>query len=172
MQKPNTGEYHEFYETYVSKVPDGDIFQILEEGLKATEDLLRGVPSELETHAYAEGKWNVREVLGHMIDTERLFGFRAMWIARGDQQEQPGMDQDAWGALSSARERPLADLVEEFSLVRRGHLLMFKGFRDEDWARTGNASGFRFTARAFPFIMAGHEIHHRQVLAARYLMAN
>ncbi len=172
MQRPSTGEYHEYYETYVGKVPDGDIFQILEQELKITEDLLRGVPSELETHAYDEGKWTVREVLGHMLDTERVFGFRALWMARGDQQGQPGMDQDAWGALSNARDRPLVDLTEEFSLARRGHLLMFRGFREEDWARTGTASGFLFTARAFPFIMAGHEIHHRQVLAARYLTAD
>ncbi len=172
MQRPSTHEYHQYYETYVGKVPNGDIFQILERQLEATESLLRGVPAELETHAYAEGKWSVREVLGHMLDTERLFGFRTLWIARGDQQEQPGMDQDNWGALSNAKVRPLTDLVEEFSLVRRGHLLMFRGLTDDDWMRTGTASGFRFTARAFPFIMAGHEIHHRQVLADRYLVAN
>lgn len=172
MQRPDATDYHEFYETYVSKVPPGDIFQILEDGLAETVRLLGGVPQELEEHAYAPGKWTLREVVGHMIDAERLFGFRALWIARGDEQEQPGMDQEAWNRASNARNRPLVDLVEEFTLVRRGHLLMLRGFTEEDAERTGLASGFSFTARAFPYILAGHEIHHRQVLADRYLAAN
>ena len=169
MQRPSKDEYNEFYETYVSKVPAGDIFQILEQGLDTTLDLLRGVSGDRERHAYADGKWTIREVVGHMLDTERLFGFRTLWMARGDTQNQPGMDQDAWNAASSADDRPLAEMLDELSLVRRSHLAMFRAFTDEDWSRVGNASGFPFTVRALPYIMAGHEIHHRQVLAERYL---
>ena len=167
--RPTASEYHEFYDTYVSKVPEGDIFKILGAGLEETLALLKDLPEDRETFAYESGKWTVREVLGHMVDTERLFGFRALWMARGDQQGQPGMDQDAWNAVSTANERSVADHLEELALVRRSNLAMFRGFDDECWKRIGNASGFPFAVRAFPFILAGHEIHHRQVLAERYL---
>ena len=172
LRRPTAADYNEFYDTYVSKVPSGDVMTVLEESLAETIDLLQGVPEELETHAYAPGKWTIREVLGHMVDTERLFGFRALWMARGDEQDQPGMDQDLWNRASSARDRPLADLLEELSLVRRGHLLLFRSFSEDEWNRTGRASGFPFTVLAFPYILAGHEIHHRRVLADRYLAAH
>lgn len=169
MQRPEPTEYHEFYSTYVDKVPAGDIFEILKTGLEETVRLFSQCSGDRETYAYEPGKWTVRELLGHMTDTERLFGFRALWIARGDQQNQPGMDQDLWARESNAAERPLAEQLEEFSLVRRANLALLGGFDPSVWGKTGNASGFSFTVRAFPFILAGHEIHHRLVLAERYL---
>lgn len=169
MQRPETHEYHEFYSTYVDQVPTGDIFEILERGAPETERLFSQCLGERETYAYEPGKWTVRELLGHMTDTERLFGFRALWTARGDRQEQPGMDQDLWAAESNASQRPLADHLEEFRLVRQANLVMLRGFDSAVWSKTGTASGCTFTVRAFPFILAGHEIHHRRILAERYL---
>lgn len=171
MQRPEPSEYHAFYSTYVDKVPDGDIFEILESGLQETVDLFGRFSGDRETFAYEPGKWTVRELLGHMTDAERLFGFRALWMARGDQQSQPGMDQNDWAAASNAGQRPLAEQLAEFDLARRSNLAMLRGFDAADWGKTGTASDCMFTVRAFPFILAGHEIHHQLIVSERYLNA-
>lgn len=161
-------DYNEFYQTYVGKVPEGDVLALLSEGPVITGELLSGLSVEQETYAYAPGKWTVREVLGHMLDTERLFAYRALSIARDAQQVLPGMDQDVWASASSAADRPVSDQLAEWELVRRGNVAMFRGFGPRQWSQVGSASGFPFAVRAFPFVMAGHEIHHCQVLAERY----
>lgn len=160
-----------FYRTYTDKVPAGDVLHILADNGVQTAILLRSVPSDLETYAYAEGKWTLRELVGHMIDTERLFAFRAYWFARSGPGPLPGMDEKEFAAVSNASERPLAQMISEFENVRASTLSLFRSFDDTAWQRVGEASGFPFTVRALPFIVAGHEIHHRQVLQERYLPA-
>ena len=167
--RPSTTEHDPFYSTYIDKVPDGPIVELLQSELDQALAVLRAIPPELETYAYAEGKWSVREALGHVIDTERVFGFRALNFAREASAQLPGMDQEVWSAVSNAGDRPLAELIDEFEAVRRGHVAMFGGFDDAVWERRGFASGFEGSVRALAYIITGHEIHHREVLQARYL---
>lgn len=169
MRRPEAGEYAPCYAGYVEKVPEGDVLGTLERGVEETRDLLVGLPPSGETHRYADGKWSVREVVGHVADTERLFTFRALHIARGDPAELPSMDQQVWAEGSNAHARPLTDLLDELAAVRRAGLHLFRSLPPEVHDRTGVASGSRFTVRTFPWIVAGHEIHHRRILAERYL---
>lgn len=168
-RRPEATEYHPFYATYVDLVPDRDVIEALESQLAETVELLSEVGPEGELYCYDEGKWSIREVMGHLIDAERLFGFRALHMGRGDPAPLPGMDQEVWMRASSAPERPLADLTRELELVRAGNVAMFRTFSDEAWRREGTASGYGFTVRSFPWIMAGHELHHRRILVERYL---
>jgi uncharacterized damage-inducible protein DinB len=169
MTRPASDEFFEYYGRYIAAVRDGDIAETLSAQMVETQALLASVPPERETYRYAEGKWSIREVVGHIVDVERLFAFRAMWIARGAVDAQPGMDQDAWAVTSNAAARPLADLAAEWVALRRANLLMFSGFDDDAWSRRGVASGHDLTARAAAWVIAGHELHHRGLLEREYL---
>ncbi len=169
MQRPDPTEYHEYYGTYVHKVPDGEILEILDQGVSQTLGLLRDLPTEWETFSYEPGKWTLRDVLGHMADAERVFSYRALSFARLDPGELPSMDQDQWVADSNAGSRPLPSLLAEFECVRRSSIALFEGFDEDVWSRRGTASGCEFSVRSFPYIVAGHEIHHRRVIEERYL---
>jgi hypothetical protein len=169
IPRPTAEDAASFYFTYIDKVPDGaDVLAVLAGGPAATRAAVAGVTSERERHRYAEGKWSIREVLGHIVDTERVFGYRAFHMSRGDRTPLPSMDQDVYAAHAGADDRPLADLLDELEWTRRGHLAMFAGFDAAAWQRTGTASDRLFRVSAFPYILAGHEIHHRQILIERY----
>ncbi|UCF19617.1 MAG: DinB family protein [Gemmatimonadota bacterium] len=162
-------DYFEYYGLYVDKVPKGNVLSLLEEKHLETQELLAEIPEERADYRYASGKWSVKEIIGHLIDSERVFGYRALSFARGDPAHLPSMEQDDWAAASNAALRPLADLASEFGIVRRSHIALFAGFDDSMWKRRGTASGFEFTVRSFPYIILGHELHHLDVLRERYL---
>jgi hypothetical protein len=170
--RPDTTEYAPFYQGYVSQVPDGDVLDLLERQLGDTIHLLGQVPEERAEHRYAEGKWSIKEVAGHIVDTERVFAYRVLCFARGDAGPLPGFDENTYVANGGFAGRTLRDLVGEFVHVRRGNLHMFRGFDEAAWAREGIANGKRITVRALPFIMAGHERHHVRLLRERYLQAS
>jgi hypothetical protein len=169
LPRPTTGDAAPYYFTYIDQVAEGDVLATLAGGVAETRRLLAGLDPEQEHHRYEPGKWSIREVIGHVVDAERVFGYRAFHVARGDASPLPGMDQDDYAATCGADRRPLAELLDELDLLRRGHLALFLGLDTEAWERTGTASGHAFRARALPFILAGHEIHHRRILAERYL---
>ncbi|WP_419948954.1 DinB family protein [Candidatus Palauibacter sp.] len=170
MRRPGPGEHADYYAMYINRVPaDRPLIDVMREAPDALESLLAGLPAERETFAYAPGKWTCREVLGHVIDAERLFSYRVLHIARGDLAELPGMDQDEWAAASNAGQRPVADLLREFRGLREANTALFSSFDEETLSRRGTASGFEFTVRALIHIIAGHELHHRDVLRTRYL---
>jgi uncharacterized damage-inducible protein DinB len=169
LSRPTTDEYAEYYETYTRRVPEGDILELMDSELEATLAVLASVPAERETYRYEPGKWSIREAVGHMIDTERTFAFRALWFARDVGLPLPGMEQDEWAAVSNAHERPLAELAAEFAAARRSHRAMFAGFDAEAPTRSGIASGVSFTVQSIAWILVGHEIHHRTILEERYL---
>lgn len=170
MRRPAPGEYAPFYETYVGKVPaDADVLELLASDHARSAELLRQARDE--TFRYAEGKWSIREVVGHLIDSERVFSFRAAQFARGDATPLPGMDQEVWAAGSNAGERSLAELLAEWEAVRRATLALFQGLPEEAWDRRGVASGAEITVRALAAVILGHERHHRHVLRQRYLSA-
>ena len=168
MRRPVAGEYHEYYGRYIDLVPQGDVIAALETQMEETQAILASVPRVREEYRYAPGKWSVREVVGHLIDTERLFAFRCLWIGRGAVGDQPSMDQDAWAEASGAAERPLSELAAEWAAARKDSVLLFRGLSDESWARSGTASGRRIVTRAFPWIIAGHELYHRALLKRDY----
>jgi hypothetical protein len=167
--RPVGADYFEYYDRYVGLVPDGDITMTLADQWEETEEFLASIPAEKEEFSYASGKWSVREVVGHLIDTERVFAFRSLWIARGADAEAPSMDQDQFGGASNAGGRLLADLTEEWRTLRASNIQLFRSFDDEAWMRVGMASGLEFRVRAFPWIIAGHELYHRALLKSDYL---
>jgi uncharacterized damage-inducible protein DinB len=167
--RPAADEYAEYYRTYTKRVPEGEILELMDSELEATLKVLASVPAERETYRYEAGKWSIRETVGHMVDTERTFAYRALWFARDVGLPLPGMEQDEWAAVSNAHDRPLAELAAEFAAARRSHREMFAGFDDEAATRRGIASGVSFSVRSIAWILVGHEIHHRGILQERYL---
>ena len=167
--RPDETEYAEFYGGYVSLVPDGDVADILRTQLPATLVLLEDVTPEQETYRYAEGKWSLREVVGHLIDTERVFAYRGLAMARSSDVELPGMDQDEWVRASNAGARALRDLTQEWMSIRRASVHLFASMDAAMGKMTGIASGYEFSVRSFPWIIAGHELWHRRLIARDYL---
>ena len=169
LERPAESEYDPYYDLYIGQVPEGNVIACMGSELAAMLELLRATPTERETYRYAEGKWSIREVVGHLIDSERLFGYRALTFARGDAGPLPGMDQLQWAEESNANGRPLGELLPAFEHLRRGHIAMFGTFDQATGTKAGVASGCSFTVRSLAYIIVGHEIHHRRVLEERYL---
>lgn len=167
--RPEAGEYAEYYGRYIAMVPDGDILETLRDQLGETLAVLQRVPIEMETSRYAAGKWSIREVVAHVVDTERMFAFRALAMARADGVDLPGMDQDEWVTNAHADERTLDDLGAEWAALRRSNIHMFASMNEETALRSGRASGYSFTVRSFPWIIAGHELWHRERVERDYL---
>lgn len=169
LRRPEPSEHADYYARYVALVPDDDILLTLRDQLGETLALLQSVPEDRETYRYAEGKWSLREVVGHLVDTERTFAFRALAMARSDDVDLPGMEQDEWVARSNANERSLDELAAEWAALRRANVHMFASMDGPIAGRSGRASGYEFTVRSFPWIIAGHELWHRQIIEQRYV---
>ncbi len=168
-KRPASTEFDPYYNTYISKVPDGDIIEILRHQRRESLALYRAISSEKANYRYADGKWSIKEVVGHMIDTEWVFTSRALWVARGDQSALPGMDQDAFLANSNIGERDFDAMVEEYNHLRLANTTLFASFGDGVLDRAGIADKVSSTVRARIYIIAGHELHHIGVLKDRYL---
>jgi hypothetical protein len=166
---PDHTESADYYFTYISKVPAGDIREILEAQGAATLSLFRSISEERSLHRYAPGKWTIREVASHINDTERMFVFRAFWFARELGGELPSFDQDIAVARSGADGRSWRNHVDEFATVRAATLSFWTSLPDDAWTRRGIASGNPFTVRALAWITAGHVAHHVALLRERYL---
>ena len=166
--RPEASEAGEYYFTYIDQVGEGDIRQILHTQTGSTLGLLNGISEERSLQRYAPGKWSIREVLGHVNDTERLFVFRAMWFARGLGEALPSFDQDVAAAEMHADERSWGSHIVEFETVRAATTAFFDHLPQEAWSRTGLASGFSFSVRALAYITAGHVAHHARILRERY----
>ena len=168
LPRPEAGEHDGYYTRYVEIVPDGDIVEVLSSQMGETLALLQAVSAERETFSYAPGKWTIREVIGHLIDVERMFAFRAMNMTRAEGVELPGMDPDEWAKNSTAAQRHLDDLAAEWAALRRAHVYLFSTLGPEAGERRGIATGLEFTVRSFPWIIAGHELWHRECLIRDY----
>ena len=166
---PDAAEYGAFYAGYVARVPAGDVLRTLETQLAETVAVVESFGEARAGHRYAPGKWSVKEVVGHLADTERVFAYRAMRIARGDATPLPGFDENLFVAHAGFDRRPLADLLADLRLVRQNSVALFRGLDDEALARRGTASDKPLTPRAAAYITAGHERHHLAVLRERYL---
>lgn len=168
-ERPEPTEYDSYYGLYIDQAPAGDILEILTTELEATRRLLASLTEPQEVFRYAPDKWSLREVIGHLIDTEWTFAYRGLCMARTDPAERPGFDQELWARASNAHHRPLDDLLSDLASARRASLSVYRSFTNTEWLRRGVANGCEFTVRAMPFILAGHEIHHRKVIVDRYL---
>lgn len=170
-QRPAPDEYLVYYHKYASRVPDGDIIAILATQLEDTLTLLRDVTDERGLHAYAPGKWSIKEVIGHISDVERVMGYRALRFARGDETPLPGFDENVYTPAGEFNARPIASLLAELASVRRGTVALLAGLPAQAWTRSGAANNAAVTVRALAWIIAGHELHHRELIATRYLAA-
>jgi hypothetical protein len=169
LSRPNADEYFEYYGTYISLVPEGDVRDILRSQLSETIAVLSGVTDAKAEQAYGPGKWTLKEALLHMCDAERVFGYRMLRISRGDATPLPGFDQNGWVPHSCANTRPMSNLLMEFAAIRASTLALVDSISAEGWLRTGNASGHTISARALAYIAAGHERHHLKITRERYL---
>lgn len=168
-ERPDTSEYAPYYSGYVAHVPEGNVLELLAAQITDTAALLRSAGEALAGHRYAPGKWSIREVVGHVCDTERIMAYRALRIARADPTPLPGFEQDDYVAAARFEARTLSDLVAELESVRAATLSLLRGLDDAALRRRGVASGCDVSARALVFIIAGHERHHMSVLRSRYL---
>jgi uncharacterized damage-inducible protein DinB len=171
MNRPEATEYADYYANYIAKVPGSDVLSVLESQRLQMLQLFAGRSERDGSFRYAPGKWSVKEVLGHIIDAERIFTYRALRIARGDQTPLPGFEQDDFVKNGAFGERTLANLAEEFGLVRSASVVLFRSFAEEAWSRRGVASQKEVTVRALAFMTAGHQMHHRIILEERYFPA-
>jgi hypothetical protein len=169
--KPQPDEYAPYYGRYISLITGDDIVVTLEEQLPETVALL-SVRKETEgDFRYAPGKWSVKEALGHVIDTERIFSYRALRIARNDKTPIEGFEQDDYVKCGPFGQSRLAALVEEFRSVREATLSLLRGLDQTAWTRRGVASENEVSVRAIAYIIAGHELHHRKLFQERYFSA-
>jgi len=167
--RPATDEFLPYYSRYIQRVPEGDVVTTLSSQIGETLALLRGLPESVATYRYAPDKWSVNEMVGHVIDTEKIFGYRALRFARGDRTPIPGYEQDDYVRGSSANSYPLSELADELETVRKATLYFFRHLDDEAWSRRGTANNAEVSVRALAYIIAGHELHHREMLRSRYL---
>lgn len=171
MNRPESTEYAEHYANYIAKVPGTDVLSVLESQRPQMLQLFAGRSERDGSFRYAPGKWTVKEVLGHITDTERIFAYRALRIARGDRTPLPGFEQDDYVREGAFGGRTLASLAEEFAAVRTASVALYRSFNEEAWKRRGIANQKEVTVRALAFITAGHQIHHRLILEERYFPA-
>jgi hypothetical protein len=170
LSRPGSDEYFEYYGQYIALVPDGDVRDHLRAQLFETVALLEGVAEAKAELSYGAGKWTLKEVVLHLSDTERVFGYRMLRIARADQTPLPGFEHDDWVPRSCANARTMSSLIREFSAVRGATLALVDSLPEEAWARKGTASGHTISARALAYIAAGHERHHVKIIRERYLV--
>ncbi len=169
IARPDETEYLPYYGKYVSLVPDGDIINVLSTQLDETLALLREIPESRAGFRYADDKWSIKELVGHVIDGERIFAYRALRFARNDRTPLPGFEQDDYIRNAAFDERTLDDLASEFESVRRSTIFLFRPLKTEALMRQGLANESVASVRALAYMIAGHELHHRNILRDRYL---
>lgn len=170
ISKPSAGEYAPYTSIYIDLLPDdGRVLEHLWSGFENTKALARPLGEEQLLYRYAPGKWTIKEILAHIVDDERIYAYRALRFARGDHTELPGFEQDEYAALSAANARSLTSIFVEYEAVRRSTIALFNGLGDEAFSRCGQADGKPMSVRAAVYHIAGHELHHLQIIRDRYL---
>jgi DinB superfamily len=167
--RPDASEHIPYYAKYISLVPNGNILTILEKQLQETLELLPSISEEQSLKRYAPDKWSIKEVVGHLTDTERVFVYRALRFARGDETPLPGFESDDYVRVAQFDTYPWQELAREFESVRRATILFYKHLDEAAWGRRGVANGDPISVRALAYIIAGHELHHVKLLKELYL---
>ena len=171
VSAPDSSEYAPYYGRYISLVRGNDVLAALEEQSPETLAVLSGLSDEQGDYRYAPDKWSIKEIVGHLADSERILSCRALRFARNDRTPLPGFEQDDYVRYSGSADASLADLMEEFTCVRRATIALFQKLSPEAWMRRGIANDNEISVRALAYAIAGHELHHRQVLRDKYLIA-
>jgi uncharacterized damage-inducible protein DinB len=170
IQKPKEGEFAAYASMYIGLLPDdGRVLNHLKDNLKATRDFILSVPEEKLTYRYAEGKWTIKEILLHISDDERIYAYRALRFARNDATELPGFEQNDYVPVSNANARPIKSILKELATVRQATLTLFNSFDRKALQRAGVANGHTMSVRAAAYHIAGHEIHHINIIKEKYL---
>lgn len=169
ISRPVPSDYPPYFATYIDKVPDGDVIDLLKSQIEDTVKTLSAVKEADAGFRYAPGKWSIREVVGHVVDTERIFMYRAVCFARGETNPLPGFDEKVYAANSGADAKPLSAHLDEFRTQRAATVSFLSGLAPEALLRRGTANNREYVMRAIPFIIAGHERHHMGVIRERYL---
>ena len=168
MKRPQADEYGLFYKGYIDCVGD-DVLSELVDQLVSFPEFLRSVPIRKVDYAYAEGKWTLKELLGHIIDTERIMSYRLLRFARNDSTALPGFEENSYVQNAHFGEQDFNTMIDEFASVRKANLYLFKSLKEEELQRMGRASDAPLSVRALLFIIAGHLKHHRKIIEERYL---
>jgi DinB superfamily len=169
MARPVPSDYPVFYESYIKLVSEEDLSETMRSSLAEMLDFLDSISPEKADYRYAEGKWSVKELLQHMIDTERIFSYRALCIARGEHQSLPGFDEKVYAQNADVGGRSLKELKEELLTVRESVYMMFRGFTDEMISRVGTSNNKQVSVNAIGYMIVGHVRHHFNILKERYL---
>ena len=169
QQRPQAGEFAPFYANYINLIK-GDPLRAMDAQVLDIQALLAEVPEDKEEYQYAEGKWTIKEVIGHVSDAERVFAYRALSFSRGEQQSLPGFDENEYVPLGEFNRRSLRDLGREFGNVRESTIALFRSMSEAQLLRTGIANGQPISVRALAYIIAGHTQHHANILRSRYLI--
>jgi hypothetical protein len=169
LARPEPSEYSEYHDAYISKVPGDDILSFLQQQLDATMALMETIDEATGNYRYESGKWSIKEVLGHITDSERVFAYRAAVFARGDNTPLPGFDQDIWAKHAPFANVSMRDIAADFQNVRRSTISLLKQLDSEAWNRRGTANNKEVTTRALAFMIGGHTQHHLDILKTRYL---
>lgn len=166
--RPDASEYAPFYHRYVTSVPEGDVVELLRSGGRELIDAIRRIPEERAGHRYGPEKWTIRQVIGHLIDAERIFAYRALRVARGDRTPLASFDENAYVLTAGSDARTLGELARELECVRESSVFLFGSLPDDAWGRSGVASDKEVSLRALAYITAGHSLHHLRILRERY----
>jgi hypothetical protein len=169
MSKPSPTTYPEYFKRYVDQVPEEDLSTAFSNQLSVINKLLNSITEEKSMYAYDTGKWSLKELLQHMIDTERIFNYRALCIARKETVSLPGFDENTYAANSNANNRTWEDMVDEFLTVRRSTEFLYKSFSDEVLDHSGLSNNKPTTVLSLGFTTIGHFYHHKKVMEERYL---
>ena len=165
--RPEEGEYASYAAEDIAHVAGDDAIAALQAVAAETAELFAAVPANVP--AYAPGKWTLKEVLGHLIDDERIFAYRALCVARNETAPLPGFDENRYVAATHFEERPLPVLLREYHAVRQATITFFESLTQEEWCRTGIVNGYTASVRGLAFHIVGHELHHLRVIRERYL---
>jgi uncharacterized damage-inducible protein DinB len=168
MTRPTPTDYAPPHAGYVDLVDEEDILSAMQEQSSQTQKLLASLDEQRATYRYGEGKWSIKEVIGHIVDAERIIGYRALAVARGDTQPLPGFDENSYVQNASFDAWKLGDLAEEYALVRRSNIVFFQNLPPEAWDRRGIANQHPVSVRGLAYVIVGHERHHLQVLRDKY----
>lgn len=169
MQRPKQYEYPEYYVPYVSLVPEGDLLTILKENLKKAVALFEDISEADEHFRYEPGKWSIKGVLAHITDTERVMSYRLLRMGRGDQTPLAGFNQEQFVQGSQAENLQLKNILADFVATRKATITLMENMPESAWENKGYANNTEVTTRAVAYILAGHEMHHRNILTERYL---
>jgi uncharacterized damage-inducible protein DinB len=171
MNRPETNEYPPYFANYIAKVPEGNVFEYLSAQQEETDAFLAEIPEERGNFRYAEDKWSIKEVMGHVADTERIFAYRILCIARGEKASLPSFDQNEYVQNANFAGRSLKDIAAELSLLRASNLSLFRSFDDETGKRKGKANLNEITVRSLIYMIGGHAAHHLDVIKDKYLVS-